>query len=81
MIYTADYLIEKRKEKWEELHDIEFDKKLRSAIAEEIIQNSGLFREIRSNPEKLIELVFTVVDKNQKTMPFFFNDVQKDFII
>ena len=80
MIYTADYLIKKRKEKWQESQDIEFDKKLRCAIANEIIQNSGLLQEIRSNPEKLIELVFIVVDKNQKTMPFFFNDVQKDFI-
>ena len=39
MMYTADYLIKKRKEKWEELHDIEYDRKLREAIADEIIKN------------------------------------------
>lgn len=80
MSYTADYLIEKRREKWEEKHSIEYDKQLREAIANEIISNSDLLAEIKSNPEKLIELVFIVVDKNQKTMPFFLNDVQHDFM-
>ena len=36
--------------------------------------------EVKDKPEKLIELVFIVVDKNQKTMPFFLNDVQHSFI-
>ncbi len=80
MIYTADYLIEKRKAKWEETQSIEYDVKLRAAIAEEMLTNGELLAEIRRNPEKLIELVFVVVDKNQKTMPFFLNDVQHDFI-
>lgn len=80
MIYTADFLIQKRKEKWEELHDIEFDKEFRLAVANEIISNSSLLAEIRKNPEKLIELCFVVVDKNKKTIPFFLNEVQKDFI-
>jgi hypothetical protein len=35
---------------------------------------------VKRYPEKLIELVFIVVDKNQKTMPFFLNDVQHDFM-
>ena len=80
MSYTADYLIAKRKEKWQELKSIEYDKKLREAIANEMLTNADLLAEIRENPEKLIELVFIVVDKNQKTMPFFLNDVQHDFI-
>ncbi len=80
MTYTADYLIEKRKEKWQELKDIEFDKKFRNAVAVEILHNSTLFEEISKHPEKLIEMVFIVVDKNQKTLPFFFNDVQTDFV-
>ena len=29
MRYTADYLIQKRKEKWAENHNIEYDKKFR----------------------------------------------------
>ena len=80
MSYTADYLIQKRKEKWEELHSIEYDKRFREAVANEILSSKELLREVTERPEKLIELVFIVVDKNQKTMPFFLNDVQHDFI-
>lgn len=80
MAYTADLLIQKRKEKWDELHSIEHDKKLRNAIADELVADPALLAEITRRPEKLIELVFIVVDKNQKTMPFFFNEVQHEFI-
>lgn len=80
MTYTADYLIQKRRDKWEENHSIDYDKKFRSAVANEILTGGELLREVTERPEKLIELVFIVVDKNQKTMPFFLNDVQKDFI-
>ena len=79
-MYTADYLIQKRQEKWEELHDIDYDKRLRVAICDEMISSRELLQEVKRYPEKLIELVFIVVDKNQRTMPFFLNDVQKDFI-
>ena len=79
-MYTADYLIQKRKEKWEELHSIEHDRKLRDAIAQELVNNRSLLEEVKRNPEKLIELVFIVVDKNQKTMPFFLNEVQHEFM-
>ena len=80
MTYTADYLIQKRREKWNELHSIDYDKKLRQAIANELLTNRKLLEEVKRNPEKLIELVFVVVDKNQKTMPFFLNDVQHEFM-
>ena len=80
MAYTADYLIERRREKWNETHDIEHDKKLRGAIGYEMLHNAALLDEVRRYPEKLIELVFVVVDKNQRTMPFFINEVQRDFI-
>lgn len=80
MSYTADYIIEKRKKQWEEFQDIEKDKTLRLAIANEITHNKSLRDEIIKYPEKLIEMVFVVVDKNKKTMPFFLNEVQKDFI-
>lgn len=80
MSYTANYLIEARKAKWQALGDIEYDKRFRVAVARELMTDAGLLAEIRRNPEKLIELVFIVVDKNQKTLPFFLNDVQHDFI-
>ena len=80
MKYTADYLIQKRIEKWNETHDIEYDKQLRVAIADEIVKNNDLLNEVKKHPEKLIELVFIVVDKDQKTRPFILNDVQRKFI-
>ncbi len=80
MSYTADELIAARRAKWEKTSSIETDKRFRDAIAKEIVSDSVLLAEIKKNPEKLVELVFVVVDKNQKTMPFFFNEVQKDFL-
>lgn len=80
MKYTADYLIGKRKEKWNATKDIEYDKRFREAIANKIYEDNDLLEEVKRYPEKIIELVFIVVDKNQKTMPFFLNDVQRDFI-
>lgn len=80
MTYTADFLIQKRREKWEKTHDIEEDKRFRNAVAKELLRSPALLAEVRRYPEKLIELVFVVVDKNQKTLPFFLNEVQKDFI-
>ena len=80
MTYTADYLIQKRKEQWEQYHNINKDKELREAIAYELISNEDLLNEVKAKPEKLIELVFVVVDKEQKTMPFFVNDVQQEFL-
>lgn len=80
MKYTADYLISKRKEKWEELHSIDYDKQFREGVADKMLTDADLLSEIRCRPEKLIELVFVVVDKNQKTLPFFLNDVQHSFI-
>ena len=58
MRYTADFLIQKRKEKWEELQSIDYDKKLRQAIANELLTNSQLLEEVKKYPEKLVELVF-----------------------
>ncbi|MBQ9701354.1 MAG: hypothetical protein IJV71_12130 [Lachnospiraceae bacterium] len=80
MIYTADYLIQKRREKWSKTHDIEYDKRLRNAIAEELMTNNTLREEVKRYPEKLIELMFIVVDKDKKTMPFFLNEVQQEFL-
>lgn len=80
MSYTADFLIEKRKQRWADTQDIEKDIEWREAIAEELISDADLRAEVRRYPEKLIELVFVVVDKQQKTMPFFLNQVQQSFV-
>ena len=63
MIYSADELIQKRKDLWQNKHSIFQDKKLRQAIANEIIKNEQLRSEIQEYPEKLIELLFVVVEK------------------
>ncbi len=80
MTWTADGLIAKRLEKWNGLHSMEYDRKFRNAAARELIRSAVLLDEVRHFPEKLIELFFVVVDKEQKTLPFFLNDVQRDFI-
>ena len=80
MIYTAQTLIEKRKEKWEKSQNIEEDKRFREAVANELYLNRMLLAEVKENPEYLIELEFVIVNKKQKTVPFFINDVQQEFI-
>ena len=80
MKVTADFLIDRRKRQWEVHHDIRKDEKFVRAVAYEITQNKLLREEVIEYPEKLIELCFTVVDKNKKIVPFFINDVQHEFI-
>lgn len=80
MTFHAKDLIAKRKENWETGCGIDYDKRFREALAKQLLRDEALLAEVRANPEYLIELVFVVVDKNQKTMPFFLNDVQQDFM-
>lgn len=83
MRYTPQYLIEKRKEKWNTLDKdkrLDEDRKFREAVANEIIENKEFRAEIIKYPEYLIELEFVIVDKEQNTVPFFLNEVQKTFI-
>lgn len=80
MTYTVDYFIERRKIRWNEHHDIEKDLVFRETVANEIISHSEYIEQIKSRPERMIELFFVVVNKEQKTVPFFLNIVQKDFI-
>ena len=80
MKYTPEYLIEKRKEKWytgDKEKRLEEDKRFREAVANEIIENEEFRNEIIKYPEYLIELEFVIVDKEQNTVPFFLNEVQK----
>ena len=80
MIYSIDYFIERRKVRWNEHVNIEKDRIFRETVAEEIINNQDYINQIKEKPERMIELFFVVVDKNQNTLPFFLNKVQKDFI-
>lgn len=80
MSYTADQLIRLRKEKWESLRSVEFDRELCDTFAQLLLTGERLLQEVRRYPEKLIEMLFVVVDKKQQTMPFFLNEVQLEFI-
>lgn len=60
-MFNADYLIAKRKEKWQEHGSIEIDKQFREAVANELLTNKVLLDEVKDYPEKLVELVFIVV--------------------
>lgn len=76
----ASYWIRRRKEIWEERSDVAYDRRFRNALAKEMVSNKDLRIEIKKNPEYLIELEFVIVDKNKQVVPFFLNDVQKDFL-
>jgi hypothetical protein len=79
--YTVDQMIARRKQIWEQHKDIEKDRVFRETVTKEVLTNKDtLFKDIQDNPEKLIELVFVIVDKEKNIVPFFLNEVQKDFI-
>ena len=81
MKYTPEFLIRKRKEKWNNTDKrLEEDTRFRQAVANEIVQNSKIREKLIEHPEYLIELEFVVVNKKQCTVPFFLNEVQKSFI-
>ncbi len=73
-------MVKKRKELWEAENDISKDQALCCAIADKILDTECLREEIKAHPELLIEACFSIVDKKRQTVPFFFNDVQGDFL-
>ena len=79
MIRVAD-IIAKRKRIWEEKHDLELDRELVRASVRKILSDRNLVNEIRAKPYLLIEVAFYIVDKKKKSVPFFLNEVQRDFI-
>ena len=78
-ITVAD-IIAKRKRIWEEKHDLDLDKELVRASARKILSTPSLVEEVKAKPYLLIEVAFYIVDKKRETVPFFFNNVQRDFI-
>lgn len=77
---NAIEIINKRKDLWNTKHDIELDKVYINAVTEKLKDSVELREEIKENPGLLIEMVCTVVDKEGNTLPFFFNEVQKDLM-
>ena len=79
-IITISQLIEKRKSLWEKEKSSDTDRELTNAIARKILSEEHLRSEVIKKPYLLIECCFCVVDKKRRTVPFFFNEVQRDFI-
>lgn len=79
MTTVAD-IIAKRKQRWEERGDLDFDRELVRASVIKILSEESLVKEIQAKPYLLIEVAFYIVDKKKKTVPFFLNEVQRDFI-
>lgn len=77
---TVNDIIEKRRRIWEEKHDIDYDKQLVRAAVIKILSTPSLSEEVIAKPYYLIEVAFYIVNKERKTVPFFLNEVQKDFI-
>ena len=80
MDITIQDIIDKRKQRWEEKRDIEYDKTLVRVSVVRILQTPSLREEIVAKPYLLIPIAFYIVDKKRNTVPFFFNEVQEDFI-
>ncbi len=77
---TCNDIIAKRKSIWAERNDYEYDQQLVEASVRKILETPSLVDEVQSKPYLLIEIAFYIVDKKKKTVPFFFNDVQRDFL-
>jgi hypothetical protein len=73
-------IIKKRQELWN--GNVEDDKAFLISVTEYILSDKGeiIRQEIKDNPEYLIEMAFCIVDKNQQTVPFFINKVQRKFL-
>ena len=94
-VWTIADMIAKRKERWEngypekgiQPHDIAYDQEV--IVPAEVVEilgdahtppNAALVAELNERPHLLIELAFTVVNKDRQTVPFFLNEAQKEFI-
>ncbi|MBQ7653383.1 MAG: hypothetical protein IJS93_03330 [Clostridia bacterium] len=71
-------LIERRKRLY--LATPEKDGRFVIYAAKKILQDKSSVREVRRAPYLLIEALFTIVDKNKKSVPFFLNEVQRRFL-
>ena len=66
---TVADIIAKRKQRWEERGDLDFDRELVRASVIKILSEESLVKEIQAKPYLLIEVAFYIVDKKKKTFP------------
>ena len=78
--FTVADMVAKRKAVWEARQDADYDRALVRAAAVKILSEPSLAAEILEKPYLLIEICFSVVNKEKQTVPFFLNEVQRDFL-
>lgn len=73
-----------RKKAWESHHsknkDLEFIDVVANMLTKDDAQGRLLREEIMLYPEYLIEMVFTIIDKNKSIVPFFLNEAQHQLV-
>jgi hypothetical protein len=81
---TSQQIIQKRKKLWDKNEEIEKDNEYLQSIANFILDpeanNERVEQELLEDPYLLIEMMFQIPNKKGKTVPFFLNNVQKDFL-
>ena len=77
---TIENMVKYRRLLWEKNHNVEKDQEYCAACINEIHQHPNIEKQIWERPYLLIEICFLIVDKQAETIPFFLNDVQRDFI-
>ncbi len=77
---SIDEMIAKRRRSWEKRQDINYDGEMVMAAVQALHASPELSQQIKNKPYLLIELCMTIVDKKKRTVPFFLNEVQRDFV-
>lgn len=79
---NSQTVITKRKVLWERNQSIEQDRAYRESLALFLVSERGhsIRQEVAANPELMIEMFFCIVDKEQHTVPFFLNTVQRELV-
>ena len=77
---TVQDIIDKRRRIWSQKKDLDLDKALVRASAVKILSTPSLVAEVQAKPCLLIEVAFYIVNKKRETVPFFLNEVQRDFV-
>lgn len=77
---TVQGIIDKRRRIWSQKKDLDLDKALVRASAVKILSTPSLVAEVQAKPYLLIEVAFYIVNKKRETVPFFLNEVQRDFV-
>lgn len=71
-------MAEKRRVRWEERRDAEYDDRLVAAAYRHIVADAALAEAVRARPWYLVPILFTVVTKTHETIPFVLNEVQEE---